>query len=417
MLQISVDNQVVQGTVNPGGSKSISNRVLIMRALAGNDMPIYNISQANDTQVLIRLLQENPMEWNVHDAGTAARFSAAYLASKEGETHILTGIGKMLERPMKPLLDALILMGADITYLEKEGHLPVKINGKKLKGGKIKLPHDVSSQFVSALAMIAPFGEQDTVLEFDASPYSAPYIQMTLALLEAFYIHHEIEYHEDGSQRIIIYRGTPSLPKEFWVEQDWSSASYWYAAVALSHGGEILLQGYTEGGLQGDEVVVSLFDSLGISTRFTEEGAIIRKTDKPEMEEFEFDFSDNPDLAPTMAVVLPLMGIPARLAGLHTLKHKESDRVTVISEGLTALGIKNHISEDGNELRITPAQALNPCATIHCRHDHRMAMAFSSAVLKTGKIIIDHPESVKKSYDHYWDEIRNVYRTVKIDFV
>lgn len=418
MLQITLESPTIAGNVNPGGSKSITNRVLIMRALTGTDMPIHNVSESNDTAVLNRLLKENPVEWNVQDAGTAARFSAAYLATRIGEEHILTGTGKMLERPMKPLIDALIQMGADITCLEKEGFLPIKITGKKLVGGTIKLPFDVSSQFVSALAMIAPFSEQDTVLEFDATPFSAPYIQMTLSLLSSFYIHHEIEYNEeDESQKIIIYRGTPSLPAEYWVEQDWSSASYWYAAIALADAGEIILDAYSEGGIQGDEVVVSLFDSLGISTRFTDDGMVIRKTEKPEMEDFEFDFSDYPDLAPTMAVVLPLMGMPSRLTGLHTLRHKESDRVAVIAEGLKALGISCVISEDGNELEIAAApKALNSNPVIHCHGDHRMAMAFSQAVLKTRKITIDNPQSVEKSYIDFWQQMKNVFKSADFLF-
>lgn len=418
MLRIRIENPVVYGSVNPGGSKSISNRALIMRALSGAEMPIYNVSQSNDTRVLAALLKENPMEWNVQDAGTAARFSAAFLATKEGEEHILTGTGKMLQRPMKPLLDALVLMGADIIYLEKEGYLPIKITGKKLLGGSIKLPHDVSSQFVSALAMVAPFAANDTIIEFDDTPFSAPYIQMTLGLLGTFYIHYEIEYDEDSGQRIIIYRGTPSLPNEYWVEQDWSSASYWYAAVALSDDAELNLEGYSEGGIQGDEIVVSLFDSLGISTRYTEDGIIIRKSDKPEMDLFEFDFSDHPDLAPTMAVVLPLMGVASRLTGLHTLRHKESDRVAVIAAGLKELGIDHSISEDGNELEIAAApKNFNGNAIIRCHGDHRMAMAFAQAALKTGKITIDQPESVEKSYPGFWEHLKNVYKYANIDYI
>ena len=413
MLHLSIEEPIVSGKVNPGGSKSISNRVLVLRALAGADMSIYNLSQSNDTTVLAKLFKENPAEWNVQDAGTAARFSAAYLATRVGEEHVLTGTGRMLQRPMKPLFDALLAMGADITFLEKESFLPVTIKGKPLKAGHFILPHDVSSQFVSALAMIAPFCAGDTVLEFADTPFSAPYIQMTLNLLNTFYTHHDIEQRDDGSQKITLYRGTPSLPKEFWVEQDWSSASYWYAAVALSHEGEVLLEHYAEGGLQGDEVVASLFDSLGVSTRPTENGLLIRKTEEPQVDEFEFDFSDNPDLAPTFAVVLPLLGIHARLTGLHTLRHKESDRVEVIVEGLTALGISARISADGNELEILPAPAqLQRKPIIRCHGDHRMAMAFAPAVLKCHALTIDAPDVVEKSYPNFWHQAKSVFKTI-----
>lgn len=412
MLTISITNPIVSGQVDPGGSKSISNRILVLRALAGMQMPIYNVSSSNDTQVLAPLLKENPSEWNIGDAGTAARFSAAYLATRVGEEHVLTGTGRMLQRPMKPLLDVLQAMGANISYLGQEGFLPVRIKGARLSGGTFKLPHDVSSQFVSALAMVAFQGENDTVLEFEASPLSAPYIQMTLNMLAQMYLHYEYEYEEDGRERLTLYKGTPSLPAEYWVEQDWSSASYWYAAVALAESGEVFMPRYAESGVQGDEVLVSLFDSLGIRTRFTEEGAHIKKTQDPESDEFEFDFSDNPDLAPTFAVLLPLMGIRGRLTGLHTLRHKESDRVAVLVEGLGALGVQTRLSADGAELEVFPApEALPAEPHIRCHGDHRMAMAFAPAVLKTKRIRFDTPEVVNKSYPQFWEQVQVTFKS------
>lgn len=412
MLHISITSPIVSGEADPGGSKSISNRILILRALAGASMPIYNASPSNDTMVLAPLLKENPPEWNIGDAGTAARFSAAYLATRAGEDHVLTGTGRMLQRPMKPLLDALQGMGAEISYLGQEGFLPVRIQGARLTGGRFKLPHDVSSQFVSALAMIAPWCENDTVLEFDAPPLSAPYIQMTLGMLSEMYLHYEYEYGEDGSERLIIYKGTPSLPSEYRVDQDWSSASYWYAAVALADSGEVFLPRYVESGVQGDEVLVSLFDSLGVSTRYTEDGIYVQKTQAPESDEFEFDFSDNPDLAPTFAVVLPLMGIRGRLTGLHTLRHKESDRVAVLAEGLTALGVETRLSANGTDLLLLPAtKPLSASPLIHCHGDHRMAMAFTPAVLKTKEIRFDSPEVVNKSYPQFWEQVRVTFKS------
>lgn len=412
MLHISVTNPIVSGEADPGGSKSISNRILVLRALAGAHMPIYNVSASNDTRVLAPLLKENPYEWNVADAGTAARFSAAYLATRVGEEHVLTGTGRMLQRPMKPLLDALQAMGAEITYNDKEGFLPVRIKGARLSGGTFRLPHDVSSQFVSALAMVAPWGEQDTVLEFDAPPLSAPYIHMTLGMMAEMYLSYDYRYEDDGRESLIIYKGSPVPPAEYWVEQDWSSASYWYAAVALAESGELFLPRYTESGVQGDEVLVSLFDSLGISTRFTEEGAYVQKTQAPESDEFEFDFSDNPDLAPTFAVVLPLMGIRGRLTGLQTLRHKESDRVAVLVEGLTALGIETRLSPDGADLLVFPApKGLPREVLIRCHGDHRMAMAFAPAVLRTKEIRFDSPEVVNKSYPQFWEQLGLTFKS------
>ena len=417
MLKIISNEAIVTGEANPGGSKSVSNRMLVLRALAGVSMPIYNISQSNDTAILIGLLKENPAEWNVQDAGTAARFSAAYLATRQGEEHTLTGTGRMLQRPMKPLLDALRYMGAEITYLEKEGYLPVKIMGSKLSGGHFKLPHDVSSQFVTALALIAPFSANDMVIEFEKSPLSAPYIQMTLNMLSDLYIHHEVTHDDNGGQKISIFNGTPAFPSEYWIEQDWSSASYWYAAVALSDSGEIRLDGYTDGSVQGDKVVASMFDVLGVSTRFTEDGIVIKKTAKPEPEDFEFDFSDYPDLAPTFAVVLPLLGIHSHFSGLHTLAHKESDRVAVLAENLGSLGIRAVVGNNGSSLEIFPApKALQENAIIRTHNDHRMAMAFAPAVLKSGRLSIDNPSVVAKSYPRYWEELNKIYKFSELYF-
>lgn len=405
MLKLSIDTGIVKGSVNPGGSKSIANRALILRALGKASMPIFNVPQANDTMLLARLLKENPYEWNIEDAGTAARFSAAFLAIKDGEEHILTGEGRMLSRPMQPLLDVLVAMGAEITYLEQEGFLPVKIKGSKLRGGTFKLSHDVSSQFVSALAMIAPFCSSDVIMEFDSEPLSAPYIHMTLSMLSSFYLANSYNILPNGVHQITVNRGTPLFPEEYWVEPDWSSASYWYAAVALSAGGSLLLENYHTEGIQGDEILVDIFDALGVSSRFAEEGVYIKRTHAPETNEFEHDFSATPDLAPTFAVVLPLLGIKAHLTGLRTLRHKESDRVAALVENLKELGIHAQILADGDELLVEPYQGKpEKIPEIKTYGDHRMAMAFSVAVFKTGELFVDEEYVVKKSYEKYWDD-------------
>ena len=204
------------------------------------------------------------------------------------------------------------------------------------------------------------------------------------------------------------------------MESDWSSASYWYAATALAEEGEVHLHGYLEDSLQGDSVTASLFDSLGVSTRFTEEGMVIKKTERPAMEDFDFDFSDHPDLAPTFAVVLPLLGIRARLAGLQTLRHKESNRVEVLVENLAALGIRAVASPDYAEMEIFPAGGTPvPDALIRCHGDHRMAMAFAPAVLKTGALRLDHPEVVEKSYPDFWKQFGLIFKSsiLNVDYL
>lgn len=416
MVNLLMDSATVLGTARPGGSKSISNRVLIMRALAGAEMPIFGASISEDTQVLNALLKENPAEWHVGDAGTAARFSAAYLAAREGKEILLRGSERMNQRPMKALLDALKMQGAQITCLQKEGYLPVKIRGEKLRGGTIKLPADISSQFISALAMTAPYGVADLVMEFDAVPLSKPYLDMTLHLLESFYVAHSEEYPPEGGYRLTVHRGTPVLPAEYHVEPDWSSASYWYSAAALADDAEIDLAGFTEDSIQGDAMVASLFEPLGISTRFTESGMLIRKTGKPESDYFEFDFSDFPDLVPAFAVTLPLMGIESRLSGLDTLRYKESDRVGILLQNLQALGINAEAEDDNRVLLIPPADisALNSEALIDTAGDHRMAMAFTPAVLKTGKLTLSSGGEVRKSYPDFWQDVQALFKGIQI---
>jgi len=415
MLKISIDKSVVTGVVNPGGSKSISNRALIMRALAGVPMPIYNVSQSTDTIVLAKLLKENPEEWNVGDAGTAARFSAAFLATRIGQERVLTGSERMKQRPMKPLFDALVQLGAEIKYLEKEGFLPVRITGAKLSGGTIHLPHDISSQFISALAMIAPYGKSDLVMEFEAPVSSASYLDMTLALLSEFYIYFAQEFDEDGKNRLVIHVGTPILPDEFWVEPDWSSASFWYAAIALADEGNLELMGYTEESIQGDSMISSLFEALGVSTRFTEDGINIRRTEEPADTFFEFDFSDHPDLVPVFALTLPLLGIQGRLLGLNSLRYKESDRVNAVLHNLSVLGIQASAAENDTVLEVYPCDSINKDALIRCFGDHRMAMTFAFAVLKAGSLSLDEPETVLKSYPEFWKDVEKILKTSKIN--
>lgn len=416
MVKLLMQSGTILGTTYPGGSKSITNRVLIMRAMAGVEMPIFGASTSEDTLVLNTLLKENPAEWHVGDAGTAARFSAAYLASRSGRETLIRGSERMNQRPMKPLLDALRLLGAEITCLEKEGFLPVRINGKKLQGGRLKLPADISSQFISALAMVAPYGEADLTMEFDRVPLSKPYLDMTLHLLGSFFISFSENYTPEGGYQLTVHRGTPVLPAEYHVEPDWSSASYWYSAAALANTAEVELEGFSEESIQGDALVASLFEALGVSTRYTETGILIRKTGTPESDYFEFDFSDYPDLVPAFAVTLPLLGIKARLSGLETLRYKESDRVAILRQNLNALGIDAQTEENDSVLHILPAtrNQLNQDALIESAGDHRMVMGFTPAVLKTGRLTLSSGTEVKKSYPGFWKDVQSLYKGIQL---
>jgi len=379
-------------------SKSISNRLLIINALSGNSCGISNLSQSDDTAVLVRALQDtNPVK-DIGLAGTAMRFLTAYLSITPGEW-ILTGASRMKARPIGRLVDTLKEIGAEITYLEKQGFPPLEIKGRKIQGGRCRIDSSISSQFISALLMIAPCLEKGLIIELDKKTISSAYIQMTLGLMNRL----GIDYHWEDN--IISITRQDYIPDTIKVEADWSAASYWYAVVSLAEGAEISLHGLHEDSWQGDSALPGLFEAFGVATEFDAEGVSLYRSGMV-TDSFEFDFQNNPDLVQTCVVVCGLLGIPFRMKGTETLKIKETDRIAALIAEMNKLGI--HIRDEssgtsiewnGKNKGITPMQAINTY------NDHRMAMAFAPAAWRFGEIEISDPSVVNKSYPGFWDDL------------
>lgn len=414
VISIELTHPTTIGEVNLPASKSITNRLLVINALSNKKIELRNKSTANDSVVMEELLSNQDEIANVEDAGTVARFLTAYFSAGNFHKKLICS-DRMKQRPMKQLIDSLRQMGAEINCTEKEGHLPAEIRGKQLEGGKISIEGSISSQFLSALIMIGPTCKTALELEITGELVSAPYLYMTLSLLESFGIEtNSEEYIQGDTSSMIISPGNYVLPNEILVESDWSSASYWYAAAALSDRSEIELKGLFEQSIQGDAILPFLFDTLGVATTFTRDGAVISKVSEVEIEDFEFDFTDNPDLALTMAVVCCGLDIPANLTGLKTLADKESNRIQVIADELTKMGASVKI-HNGDSLEIEPSGfRFNPESMVETHNDHRIALAFAPLALKFGKIKIQNPDVVKKSYPNFWDDVAKVFKTSKI---
>lgn len=403
----------IKAEITLPASKSFANRLLIMQSF-NSFMKIDNISDANDTvllQRLINIMQDKSKSsirgkateaivLNAGPAGTVYRFMTARLAIEHGNW-ILTGSDRMKERPVKLLVDALRTLGADIEYDEKEGFPPLIIKGKKLRGGNVTIDAGVSSQYISALLMIAPALENGLQLTLDGTIGSLPYIEMTTRLMEKTGIN--IQRHKNS------YHIPPQdyASSHLTVEPDWSAASYWFQMVALNPDAEVLLKGLTPNSLQGDSAVRALFETIGVASQFTGEGLLLKHTqDKATL--FTADFTDIPDLAQTFAITLAAKGIPAQLRGLRSLRIKETDRITAIINELAKMGYQA-IERDNFVLEI-PQQTgkLNhqhDIPLIHTYHDHRMAMCFAPLAL-TGSILqIENPIVVEKSYPTYWNHL------------
>ena len=381
------------------GSKSESNRLLILQQLYPN-LSVDNLSNSDDTRLVQKALANTGAEINIGHAGTAMRFLTGYLATKEGADVILTGSGRMKERPIQILVDALKTLGADISYVEKEGFAPLKIKGSKLRGGFVRIDGNVSSQFISSLLLIAPSLEKGLELEFKGAITSVPYIKMTLSLLESLGIQTSFE-----GQTIVVAPQKEIEDRHITVESDWSSASYYYSMVALSEKGKITLSAYKKESLQGDSVLANLYQSFGVTTRFSENSITLEKTanfQKPS--KVEFDLIKAPDIAQTIAVTSFGMGIACDLTGLHTLKIKETDRLLALQQELSKLGAEIRVTE--NALHLESSSKIHKDISIATYQDHRMAMAFAPLLLKTS-LFVEEQEVVSKSYPTFWEDFSN----------
>ena len=389
------------------GSKSETNRLLLLQALYPN-LVLDNTSNSDDSEVMLKALQNsqlltpNSQLIDVHHAGTAMRFLTAYFSIQEEKEVVLTGSSRMKERPIKILVDALNQLGAEISYEENEGFPPIRIKGKKLTQNKVSLPANVSSQYISALLLIAPKLENGLELTLEGEITSVPYIKMTLALL-----------NEIGVKTSFVGNKISVKPQftihnsQFTIESDWSSASYWYSIVALSEiGTQISLSSYKKNSLQGDSALANIYQDFGVETVFNEDNSItISKTKNHQLSIVNYQLNNCPDIAQTITVTCFGLGIGCDLTGLHTLKIKETDRLEALKTELTKLGAT--ISVTNESLTLEASNHINENIAIDTYQDHRMAMAFAPLALKVS-LVINEAEVVSKSYPDFWKDFANV---------
>ncbi len=383
------------------GSKSESNRLLILQALYPN-INIENLSNSDDTKTLQQALKKTNGEVNIHHAGTAMRFLTAYFSSLAGANVILTGSERMQQRPIKILVDALKQLGAEIEYLGEEGFPPLKIIGKNITKNQVEIEANVSSQFISALMLIGSNLPNGLNIQLKGEITSIPYIEMTLQLLQ------KVGMAGVFSENLITIPSTLHLDKQtIYVESDWSSASYYFSAVSLHKNLTVTLSNYFRDSLQGDSAVVDIYKELGVETKFNsaENSITLSKNNKPLPKKIELDLNKTPDIAQTIAVTCFGLKIECILKGLHTLKIKETDRLQALKTELTKLGGK--ISITSNSLYLETSEVIEKNIAIDTYQDHRMAMAFAPLAFLT-PISINNAEVVTKSYPTFWEDMKEI---------
>lgn len=394
--------QSINANIQLPASKSISNRALIINALGNGNHQLENLSDCDDTQVMIRALQAQPGETiDIMAAGTAMRFLTAYLSVTPGD-RIITGTQRMQQRPIQVLVNALRELGADIEYTANEGFPPLRIQGTTLSKDHITLPGDVSSQYISALLMIGPSLKNGLNISLTGHIISRPYINLTLQLMKDFGA--QAAWTSENELRV---EPQPYHSIPYYIESDWSAASYWYEMVSLSEEGTVTLPGLFPQSYQGDSKVQELFGLLNVATSFKEKDVILRKSHNSELvtEFISHDFTDQPDLAQTFVVTCALKNIRFRFSGLQSLKIKETDRIAALICEMRKLGYVLHEAE-GAILYWNGERCERSHEAIDTYEDHRMAMAFAPACLVMDDICINHPHVVTKSYPRYWDDLK-----------
>lgn len=400
-IKISRHSNIPVSTLKPPSSKSESNRALIISALSEGDCKLNNLSTARDTQTLMRLLESSEHELNVLDAGTTMRFLTAYLAVTN-QDKILTGTARMCQRPIGILSEALRELGATFDYLQEEGYPPLHIKGMaSQKQAALRIRGDVSSQYISALLMIAPRLPKGLSLELSGKIGSRPYIEMTRSLMQLFGVQ---SHWEDN--RIEVPHQSYSA-REYTIETDWSGASYWFSFVALADQATITLKGLKQDSLQGDIAIHRIMSKLGVQAVFDEQGVTLTKTEPQHNQELlELDFSNVPDLAQTVAVVCAAKGIRCIMHGLESLRIKETDRVQALQNELAKLSTEFREIRPGS-WQLTPAEQLPEAVEIATYDDHRMAMAFAPLACVMD-VTIENPQVVNKSYPSFWKDMEAV---------
>ena len=394
-------------TIDLPASKSISNRALVMHALSDGKTFPDNLSDCDDTQVMVNALRDMPPIIDIKAAGTAMRFLTAYLAVTDSGEHIITGTERMKHRPIGTLVDALRRLGADIEYTEDEGYPPLRIRGHQLDGGWVEVPGNISSQYISALLIAAPAMRNGMNLHLASGVISKPYIELTLCTMRDFGA--EVEWTGPDS---IEVKPHPYHTEPYFIENDWTSASYWYEMMSLAdEDSEVRLTGLTDGSLQGDSMVRYLFNMFGVKTTFanTEKGVpttITLRRHPISLPRLDYSFVNQPDLAQTVVLACVLKGIPFHFQGLNTLRIKETDRIEALKRELLKLGyvVRSNALNDliwtGERCRAD----IHP--VIDTYKDHRMAMAFAPAAFLFPGLRIDDPNVVTKSYAKFWDDLR-----------
>ncbi len=397
-LKLQHISSIKNGTLQITGSKSETNRMLILQALYPN-IKIDNVSNSDDSQLMQKALASNEAIVDIHHAGTAMRFLTAYFAVKEGRDTILTGSKRMQERPIKILVEALQQLGCEIGYEKENGYPPIKIKGQRPNSNKVSLQANVSSQYISALMLIASSLPNGLEISLEGKITSVPYINMTLSLLRDVGIKGTFE-----NNTIVIFPNDSTLSKNVVVESDWSSASYFYGIAALSNNVTITIGSYKKQSYQGDSSLDEIYRYLGVETTYANNTITLKNIPGfvPKLPD-GLDLSNSPDIAQTIAVTCFGLGIKCYLTGLHTLKIKETDRLEALKTEIEKLGGKVNITED--TLRLEPSSSIKKDIPIATYNDHRMAMAFAPLALKTS-LQIEDADVVSKSYPDFWNDLK-----------
>ena len=400
MYKISKEFQDIQGDVSISGSKSESNRLILLRAYTSY-FKIFNLSDSDDTQLMLSAIESDKKEINIGHAGTAMRFLTSYYSSISENSKVLTGSNRMKQRPISILVDALKDLGCDIEYTEKSGFPPLKINGKNILSNSVTLPADVSSQYISSLMMLGVSLENGLKIELSSEITSLPYILMTKKIIDRI---GGITKIDDGEITIEPFK-EKAIPEQF-VESDWSSASYFFSIAALSDSTRLTLSTFFKESLQGDSRLVDIYKIFGVETKFEENNIILIKNKIDLPKSINLNLKDSPDLAQTIIVTCLGLGVDCKLNGLHTLKIKETDRLIALKNEIEKFNVdKVEITE--NSITLENNSNLKHQVIIETYNDHRMAMSFAPLSLKV-PIKINNPEVVTKSYINFWNDLESL---------
>ena len=401
-FKITANTQNINVSIKLPSSKSISNRALIINALNYSPYPLRNLSDSDDTKVLLEALFSNNSKFDIGHAGTAMRFLTAFLSKIVGSWEV-TGSERMQQRPISVLVDALRELGAKIEYIKNEGFPPLRIQGSHLTGKTLELDGSISSQYITALLLIAPTLENGLTLRLTGEITSKSYIELTLGLMAKFGIQYKWDQNE------IFVPEQTYLPIDFTVEADWSGASYWYEILALCNSGEIILENLELNSLQGDAGIADWFVPFGIKSTQQKGGVLLSKGSGAKPLMLKQDFIENPDVAQTMACLCVASSIPFHFSGLKTLKIKETNRIAALQTELAKFGaeikepVEGELSWDGK----INAESVIEVPSIETYHDHRMALAFAPMALAGKPVIINDPMVITKSYPGFWSDLKN----------